>query len=449
MKMDYDIIVIGSGPGGSRCATKLSKEGKKVAVIDSLFGGTCALQGCTPKKAMETVSSTFWSTKNLEGKGFSVQEDFLNWNELLAHQKHFTELIPKGTIEKFEKAGITCLEGKATFLSENTIEVNEKSYTAKRFIIATGATEVPLKFKGADLLKTSFDFFRITNFPEHITFIGGGYIAFELSHIAAACGCKVTIINDEEEFLTQFSSEFAQKIMHATLDKGVDIKLNCTVKKVSHSDRYSVLFTKKGENTEKQFKTDLVIHSAGRVPAVAGLNVERANLKLNKNGGLDTNKHLQTNNNKKIFAVGDVTGKLPFTEVAGYEADLVVHNILHPKKLKSAKYKGVPAVLFTYPKLATVGKSKNDLKSNKKKFTIYEGKMDHFLLQRTANNSYAAFKIFVSKKNKILGAEILGLRADDMINIIAMAMQTNMTFKKLNKLLLAYPTATHDVKGFD
>lgn len=448
MGKKFDVIIIGSGPGGSTAANKLAKKGKHVAVIDKLFGGTCALKGCTPKKAMESVSNIYWEQKDLEGKGFVPTDRFLNWHELLTHQKHFTELVPREAIKKLEEAGVTCIKGNATFTGKKSVQVKGEEYQAKKIILATGATEVKLPFKGADLLKTSFDFFRLPNLPKRITFIGGGYIAFELSHIAASCGSEVTIINDTNHFLKNFDQDFANRMLHATLSKGIDVRLNCTIKSISHNENYCIKYEVNGEQDIKELTSDVVFHSAGRIPALDELNIEKAGLSKNKNGGLATDRYLQAKENTSVYGLGDVLGNLPFTEIANYEAEIVVNNTLHPSKLKYPTYKGTPSVLYCHPKMASIGKTEKELKEKGRDIIIYEGSMNGFLPQRTANNSIAHYKIITDTKDKIISANLIGLRADEMINMIAFAIQTNTTFKKLKKLLLAYPSATRDIKSF-
>lgn len=218
MSRKYDLIVIGSGPAGSHVATACAKKGLTVAVADYLFGGTCALRGCTPKKAMESVTSAWWTANHLQGHGFPKLKQPVDWKKLLVHSQEFTALVPSGTKRKFQQAGIDIIEKKVAFANKNTLTDGQSKWTAKNIVIATGATPRSLDMEGSKHLLTSADFFELPELPKRIVFIGGGYIAFELAHIVAACGSQITIISDEQKPLGAFDSNLVSEFIRATLD---------------------------------------------------------------------------------------------------------------------------------------------------------------------------------------------------------------------------------------
>jgi len=444
--MQTDILVIGSGPAGSSVALQCAKAGKSVIIVDRLFGGTCALRGCTPKKAMEAITSAYWQAKNKEKGGFPVIGKFIDWHTLAAHKSHFTTLIPAKTKIKFENVKIKILTGYAKFEDQNTIKVGKKTITAKQIVIASGARPRPLGIDGGQFAIHNDDFFNLTEMPKKVVIVGGGYIAFELSHIIAACGTKATIISKEETPLHSFDSELVQDLVHATLAKGINVKLGYEVNKIEKIKDGFEVTSVRNDNHTFIYPADLVIHAAGRIPNVENLNFEQIGLGLNEKNGIEVNKFMQTKKYKHIYALGDVTGQLPFTEIANYEANMVAHNILN-KRRKSVDYTGVPYGVFTYPKLTKVGQSETELLSKGVKFIVKKENHDGSFMERINLNTYARYKTFVEKKsNKILGASILASHSDEMINLFSIGIQQGMTVEDFQELLLLYPTAGHDVK---
>ena len=445
--MQTEILVIGSGPAGSSVAYRCAKAGKKVVVIDTLFGGTCALRGCTPKKVMETITSAYWEAKALEKTGFPKLQNPISWHELAAHQSKFTSLVPAKTKNKFKERGIKTIVGKAVFVDEHTVKVGNKKVKAEQIIIATGARPRPLTISGSEYLLTNDGFFALDNLPKKVVIVGGGYIGFEMAHIMAACGAKVTILSNEEMPLKAFDAELVADLVQATLAKGIEVKLGFEADKIEKQTNGYKISCTRNDGKSFSFKSDLVLHAAGRIPNIEELNVETIGLKLNDKKGIIVNKFLQTQKHKHIYALGDVTGELPFTEIASYEAQIVSHNILN-KRRKSADYKGMPMSVFTYPKLARVGETEDNLKEKGIKYTVHTESYDNSFIQRTKLNTFARYKTLVDKKSgKILGAGILGCCADEMINLLAMAIQQGMTSEQFQDLLLLYPTAGQEAKS--
>ncbi|MEM8524057.1 MAG: NAD(P)/FAD-dependent oxidoreductase [Bacteroidota bacterium] len=448
MAKQYDIIIIGSGPAGSKVAHQCSKAGKKVVVADYLFGGTCALRGCTPKKAMESVTSLWWETQALQGLGFPKLDASVQWKKLMAHKEHFTALVPANTKEKFQAAGIDVIEEKVAFKDKNTITAAQKEWTADQFVIATGAMPRPLAMEGSKYLLNNEDFFDLPELPKHAVFIGGGYISFELSHILAACGVQVTIISNDEKPLSAFDPKLVTKLILATLDKGIDIRLGFEASRIEQLEDKSYEVTIKRKQTDKTLKlpADCVIHSAGRIPQVQHLNLEAAGVEYDEEKGIEVSKNMQCKGNENIYALGDVIGEFPFTPVATYEADIVAYNLLH-KGAKSMNYDNIPVVLFTHPKLASVGKSEQELQEAKIDYETKENDLSSDLIEKGLNAEINGYRIFVDKKNKqILGANVLGVKAEEIINMFALAMRNELTSDQIQDTILAYPTATQAFK---
>lgn len=448
---EYDVLVIGSGPAGSSVATKCVKEGKKVAIVDKLFGGTCALRGCTPKKAMYAITSTWWTAQSLQKNGFPIDiKHTVDWKKLLAHKEKFTSLVPAQTKTDFKENGIDVIQGVAIFKDAHHIIVNENTYKAKNIVIATGATPRPLEIEGGDMAITSEDFFELPQLPKKIVIIGGGYIGFELSHIAAACGAKITILSKSEMPLSAFDAAHVTEMVQSTLDKNIDVRLGFEATFIEENrGKYSVYAKRNQEEKEQVFEADIVLNASGRIPAIKQLKVKKANLKLNDKDGIAVNDYLQTTKHNHIYALGDTTGKLPFTEIATFEANTVVHNILNPKKLRKMDYSAVSMAVFTHPVMAMVGSTVDELDEKGVKYIKHEGSLDHFFSQRIYENQFAKYQLLLHEKtNRILGATAIGQDSEHLINLLAIAMQGKIKYEDLEGFLMVYPSSTHDIKHF-
>ncbi|MFK7936693.1 MAG: NAD(P)/FAD-dependent oxidoreductase [Saprospiraceae bacterium] len=446
MAKKFDVIVIGSGPSSGQVISQLLKTDKSIASIDYHYGGTCALRGCTPKKAMENITTQVWMAKAAQGSGFPSFSGEAIWEQLVTHQRRFTELVTANNKEQWREQGVTVIEGKARFTGKKTLAVGEDRYQAKHIVIAAGAKPRSLDIDGADLMLTSADFFNLQKLPRSIVFAGGGYIAFELAHIAAAAGSKVTILSSEDKPLGMFDPDLVSQLIQSALAKGIDIQLGKKVIGVHRrGDKYMVV----SENASTEAKSTLVangvFNTTGRVPNIASLDLEKADIE-HDDSGIEVNEYLQTTN-KNVYAVGDIIGRYPLTPVAGLEGKKAAQNII---KAKSAKmeYMCVPTALYTYPKLASVGKSEKELLEKGIEYQKKQGSTRDWLTEKSINNHYAGYKILLSEDGEeILGAHLMGSHAHDVINIFALAIQMDIPCSKIDNAIFAYPTAMSDVQS--
>ena len=196
MSENYDLIVIGAGMAGVAAANKCGAAGWRVAIVDALpYGGTCALRGCDPKKILRRGAEIIDAARLMQGKGIDSSDLSINWADLMAHKRGFTDPVP----DKMEKGllgnGVETLHGAARFTGSNTLEVDGTAYRSERFLVAAGAMPRPLSFTGADLAIDSTDFLNLEALPKRVLFIGGGFVSFEFAHIAARAGAKPIVVD--------------------------------------------------------------------------------------------------------------------------------------------------------------------------------------------------------------------------------------------------------------
>ncbi|UJL47337.1 NAD(P)/FAD-dependent oxidoreductase [Virgibacillus sp. NKC19-16] len=445
MSKQFDLIVIGTGPSGGDIASKCSNSDLNVAIIDSRgYGGTCPLRGCNPKKVLTSATNIIDQNARMQGNGLETSSK-INWQDLIAFKRNFTEPVPEAKEKSLKDAGVTTFHGEAQFIGEKEVQVGNDNLKASKIIIATGASPVSLPIEGEEHLTYSDEFLELEELPERIIFVGGGYISFEFAHIAARSGSEVHIIQRGEQPLKGFDQDLVNKLVKKSTDIGVNVHLNASVKEIEKTaDGYTVKADKNGE--EVTWQGDIAVHGGGRAPEIDALNLEKANVAYEK-GGITVNEFMQNTSNPNIYAAGDVanTSGSPLTPVGHLEAEIVAENILQGNQ-KTADYTGVPSVVFTTPKLAAAGMSEEEAKESSLNVDInYMDIADWFTYKHT-NENIALVKIITDKdSDHIIGAHLLTGKADELINYFAMAIQLKLTTAELKKVTYAFPTAVSDI----
>ncbi|MFY0696684.1 MAG: NAD(P)/FAD-dependent oxidoreductase [Balneola sp.] len=441
----FDLIVIGTGSGGSTAAAKCAKAGWNVAQIDSRpFGGTCALRGCDPKKVLIGAAELVDRTSRMSVKGIQSQAT-LNWPKLMAFKETFTQPVPDNREERMVKLGITPVKGRARFIDHSIIEVEGEHLTAKHFLIAAGAKPVPLQIDGEEYLTDSTGFLNLTQLPKDITFIGGGYISFEFAFLSALAGSKVSILHRRERPLEQFDEDVVNILLERARELDIEIHLNTDVQTISKKDgRFLVSGNQNSEKIENM--TDCVIHGAGRTPDIDDIELEKANISRTSKG-IQVNDYLQSVSNPKVYVAGDCadTKGLPLTPVAGFESHIVASNLLNGNH-KKIEYPAQPTTLFTLPPLATVGLTEQQAKEQGLNYQVKFKRTDDWYSYKRTNEPYTAYKTIIDKdSNTLLGAHILGSKSEEIINLFAMAMNHNLSTIDLKKMIFAYPSHASDI----
>jgi glutathione reductase (NADPH) len=472
----FDLIVIGTGSAASAAAHECSSKGWRVAIIDSLpFGGTCALRGCDPKKVLVEAAKIIDSNQRHENKGIAgSQEIHIKWSDLIRFKRTFTEPFPEHRENGYIKAGINVFHGNAKFIGRNNIQVEENNDNKKKTIvlhgkyilIATGAKPMNLNIAGSENIITSDGFLEFSEdrLPDRIVFVGGGYISFEFAHIAARAGVKkITILHRGKQPLEHFDPDLVNQLIQRSRDIGINIQLGRTVKKIEKlsdfklqvvhssrnvSDTLTTTTDEKMISDEQIEEADLVVHGAGRIPNIEGLNLIAGNIEHTDGRGIKVNEYLQSVSNLSVYAAGDVadSGGLPLTPVASYEGVIVANNVINGNTLKS-NYTGLPSVVFTIPSLTAVGMQEKEAKQKGLQFrTTYE-KTDRWASSKRVVESCSGFKVLIEKDtDRILGAHILGPHAEEVINIFSLAIRLGLSAKDLkDPILYTYPTNSSDV----
>lgn len=443
----FDLIVIGGGTGGNGVARMAADAGWKVASIDTLpFGGTCALRGCDPKKMLIAVTEGIDWARNLSGKGLEAQTS-VDWADMIAFKRTFTDAMP-GRIEGgLEKAGITVLHGEARFTGRDKIEVNGEILSARHFHIATGARPMTLNIPGEALLATSTDFLELPERPDRVVFVGGGFIAMEFAHISKRAGAReVTVLEMMERPLGNFDPDLVGILSEATADLGIDLRTEAKVLKIE-KDRLDFTVTYETPEGKQAINCDLVVHATGRVPNIEHLNLEAAGVEYGRRG-IKVSPYMRTTN-PAIFAAGDCADSGPnLTPVSANEGRIAGKNLLAGKDERAVSYPPIPSVVFTLPQLASVGLSEAAARDKGLAFDTHFEKTAGWYSSLRVGARYSAYKVLVENgTGHILGAHLIGPGAEEQINLFAMAMGAGLTANRVKGFIFAYPSYASDISS--
>jgi glutathione reductase (NADPH) len=447
MTQKFDLIVIGTGTAGSIIAKECRSAGWRVAIIDSRpFGGTCALRGCDAKKVLVGAAVVVDWARRMQGKGITSQDLQIDWQKLMQFKRTFTEPVPQKREKTYADAGIEAFQGEAKFVDETTVQVGDERLHGRYVAIAAGAEPAPLGISGEEYLTHSDQFLELEKLPRHLVMIGGGYISMEFAHIAARAGAQVRILHQGSRPLEPFDPDLVKRLVEATRNLGIDLQVNAKVKGIKQqADRLVVQAeTEQGEET---FDTEMVVHGAGRVPAIQALALEKAGIKSEKKG-ISVNDYLQSISNPQVYAAGDISasGVPPLTPVSSIEGHVVANNLLQGNHHKP-DFTEIPSMVFSIPSLASVGLQEKTAREQGLKFkTLYESDTSDWYFSRRINEPYSGFKVLVEEgSDRILGAHLLGSYAEELVNLFALAIRYKLSTEDLKRTTFAFPTAASNL----
>jgi glutathione reductase (NADPH) len=441
----FDVFVFGTGTAGKLVATRCKDAGMSVAIIDNReYGGTCSQRGCDPKKLILSSIEAFEFAQNMKGDGIAGEIQ-LDWKAAINYAKRYTDGVPDHTKKLLKEKNIACLHGEAKFVDAHTVILDNEKIEAKHFVIATGMQPLPLGIPGEEFMLTSGDFFTLKEVPEKVVFVGAGYIGMEFGQMLARAGSKVTMIEKGNQILGPFEEFTAGFIERSSEELGIKIIKNAQASSVENLDgRFIVNYCL--EDGMHQITTDCVFNTAGRVPSTKALDLEKANVVTDKDGVV-VNGYLQSTTQSHIYACGDVSSKnLPLTPLSGIEASVVAKNLLGKKTKLNVS--AIPSTVFTIPKCASIGITEKQASEKDLNYDVIKEDSSDWFNNKRINASFYGYKVITDQKTGlIIGAHIAGPEASEQINMFAIAMKAQMTFKELRKTIFNYPSWGNDLKS--
>ena len=442
----YDLIVLGTGGAGYTVAMNCKKAGLSVAIVNNgIFGGTCPVRGCIPKKVLVGAAELLDLSRRLGDVGIVTGQPVASWAELIKFKRTFTDPVPASSEKALRKAGIDIYQGRPQFTGNLQIDVAGQYLQAKQVHIAVGAKPAVLAIEGAEHVITSDDFLELDDLPKRLLFIGGGYISFEFAHVAARFGATVTILHNTEQPLAAYDRDIVETLIEASHEIGITVEVGANVVAIRQDNGSYHVETDDG----RSFETDLVIHGAGRPPALDGLELEKTNVDYDKKLGILVDEYLQSTSNPRVTAAGDAAAAgPPLSPVASDQGAIAAENILKAKSRRMPSYVSTPSVVYTTPCVAKVGYTEGEAQAQSIDYDVIVSDLAKWFDAKRTNLKFSKSKILVEKRtNKIVGAHIIANHAEDLINIFSLAIELGLTSEQLKQPLFAFPTATDDLRS--
>tara|TARA_Y100000590_G_scaffold138449_1_gene158506 strand:+ start:1565 stop:2971 length:1407 start_codon:yes stop_codon:yes gene_type:complete len=455
MENNFDVIVIGSGPGGYVCAIRSAQLGMKTACVESrpTLGGTCLNVGCIPSKSLLNSSEMYHkSQKEFNNLGIEASNIKLNLSKMMANKNKSVLTLTKGIEFLFKKNKITHLKGKGLITSNNTVTVVDDSgkktnHKAKNIVIGTGSlpTSLPgIKINEKNIVSStgalSFD-----KVPKELIVIGGGYIGLELSSVWKRLGSKVTVIEFLDHIIPGMDKDISTEFLKILTKQEINFKLGCKVTEVKTvKDKLIVNFTNNLTNKRERLESDKVLVATGR-KANINEDISKLGLKLDKRKKIQVNEKFQTSV-KNIYAIGDVIDKGPMLAHKAEDEGIAVAEII-AGQAGHVNYEVIPAVIYTSPEVAMVGKTEEELKKENIKYKI--GKFPFLANSRAkVNNDTEGFVKIIAdaKTDKVLSVSMISSVAGTMIAEIALAMEFGASAEDIARTCHAHPTHSEAVK---
>ncbi|OYP34898.1 dihydrolipoyl dehydrogenase family protein [Rhodopirellula sp. MGV] len=445
-----DLVVLGSGPAAKSVAVDAAESGHQVALVESRdFGGTCALRGCNPKKVLTNAAMLSDRVHLTADKLFANASAELDWQKLHAFQQEFTEPVANNTEENLNDKGIQTFQGQSRFISPRQLRIHSgrdnATLDSPRFLIATGARPRTLSFPGSEFVMTSGQFLAQERLPKRILFLGGGYISMEFGHVACSLGSEVTVLEKGEQLMKGFDPDLVEQLKDWSSRKGMRLVMGRQIESIEQSADGSLVVT---SDDQQRFHVDSVVHGAGRVPNLDDLNLEAANIDYTESG-IRVDEYLRSTSHPGVFAAGDCAdnGGLMLTPIANEDAYVVGKNLFVDQPTKRPDYRGVASVAFTCPPIARVGMLESEAKEAGYDVDVKTRDTSTWGSVRKTGMPCAAYKVVLEKSSaRILGAHLLGVGAEEQVNLFAFAIKHGIDAKAIKASPLAYPTMTADIK---
>lgn len=450
----YDVAVIGSGPGGYVAAIRCSQLGMKTAIIEKYdtLGGTCLNVGCIPSKALLDSSHHYEdAVKHFEEHGIQVGEVSFSLEKMIARKRGVVDMTTKGIDFLMDKNKIDVYHGMGSFKDATHIDIaltkgGTETIEAKKTIIATGSKPSTLPFITLDKERiiTSTEALKLTEVPKHMIIIGGGVIGLELGQVYKRLGAEVTVVEYMDRIIPTMDSAQSKEMLKVFKKQKIKFALSHGVTKVERKgDEVTVKATnKKGEEVE--FKADYVLVSVGRRAYTDGLNLDAVGIKTDDRGRVEVNAHLQTSTSN-IYAIGDVIKGAMLAHKAEEEGVLVAEVMAGQKP--HIDYNLIPGVVYTWPEVASVGKTEEELKEAGIAYKSGQFPMRALGRSRASGDTDGFVKILADMTtDEVLGVHMVGARAADLIAEAVTAMEFRASAEDMARMSHAHPTYAEAIK---
>ena len=449
----YDVVIIGSGPGGYVCAIRCAQLGMKTAIIEKYdtLGGTCLNVGCIPSKAMLDSSEHYFKASNeFAEHGIQLKDLKVDLPQMIKRKDEVVDQTIKGVDFLMKKNDITVYHGLGSFVDKETVKIDgqdgEKKIKGKKIVIATGSK--PNYFDGMkpdkERIITSTEALELKEVPERMVIVGGGVIGLELGSVYARLGTKVEVLEYMDTIIPTMDRSLGKELMKVMKKEGVKFHFKVKVQKVENTGEGVKITALDKKDDEVTFEGDYCLVSVGRKPYTEGLGLENIGLETDNRGRIEVDDHLQTKVDN-IYAIGDVVRGAMLAHKAEEEG-VFVAEVMNGQK-PHINYKLIPNVVYTWPEVASVGYTEEELKDEGREYKSGSFPMRALGRSRASGDTYGLIKILADKEtDEILGVHMVGPRVADLISEGVVAMEYRASAEDIARMSHAHPTYSEAVK---
>jgi glutathione reductase (NADPH) len=441
---DCDLFVIGAGSGGVRAARMAAQRGARVVVAEAAqMGGTCVNVGCIPKKLYSFAAHFADDFRDAAGYGWNVGTPTFDWHALRANRAKEIARLNGIYRSLLTGVGVRIVEGWARLATSHTVEVQSASgkqhFRAKHILVATGGRPTVPNFPGCEHVIVSDGIFDIEPFPKRLVVVGGGYIACEFASIFNGLGAKVTQLYRGEQILRGFDDDVRAHVAREMGKHGVTLHTNTDVARVEKLAHGLAVVLQDG----RTLQADAVLYATGRVPNVAGLNLEGVGVSQGKDGAIVVDK-CYTTNVPSIHAVGDVTARMQLTPIALAEAMVLVEHLFGQGQ-RNMSYEFVPTAVFTHPNIGIVGYTEARAREHFGDVVVYKSEFKALKHTLSGSNERTFMKLVVEKAtDRVVGLHMVGSDAGEIVQGFAVAMKAGATKAVFDATIGIHPTAAEE-----
>lgn len=440
----FDHIVIGFGKSGKTLAGALASTGKRVALIEKseeMYGGTCINVACIPTKYLENQAKLSRQT------GGTFEERAARYHEAIEGKRTLTKMLREKNYQKAVSAHVEVITGRAEFLDEHRILIKtdletERELYGENFYINTGASPVVPPIEGLKenpYVYTSDTLMELETLPQKLVIIGGGYIGLEFASYYTNFGSKVIVVQDSAAFMPREDQEIAGVVYESLMNRGIEILFETQVERIREKDGQAVISMRKDGKTI-EMTSQAVLIATGRRPNIKDLHLEKAGVLLTERGAICVNEKLQTSV-PHIWAMGDVTGGMQFTYISQDDGRIVKSQVMGDGSRTTANRGTIPYSIFLDPPVSRVGMTEEEAKE--KGYSIKTGHIVTAAIPKAQvlHSIVGMMKVIIDAENEqILGAHLFAPESHEIINLIKLAMDENISYKKLRDSIYTHPT---------
>ncbi|WP_169545439.1 glutathione-disulfide reductase [Sneathiella aquimaris] len=441
MAFDYDLFVIGAGSGGVRASRISSSMGAKVAIAEEFrVGGTCVIRGCVPKKLFVYASHFAEDFEDAENYGWTVPKAKHDWKTLIRNKDTEIDRLNGIYHTILSNNNVELYESRATILDKNTVQVGDKTVTAKYILIATGGTPTMPDVPGIEHAISSNEVFHLDEMPKRVVVVGGGYIAVEFAGIFNGLGADVIQLYRGEQILRGFDHHVQAMVAQEITKKGVDLRTHANPAKIEKTADGLAITLEDGSVIE----ADAIMYATGRRPNTEGLGLEAVGVETSLNGAVVVDAFSKTTVDS-IYAVGDVTDRIALTPVAIHEGMAFAETVFGGKP-RAFDHSNVPSAVFSQPPVGSVGLTELEARLQFGEVDIYKSEFRPMKQTLTQGSERAMVKLIVDRAtDRVLGVHIVGADAGEIIQGIGIAVKCGATKEQFDATVGVHPTLAEEI----